>query len=208
MSDRAEIRWAEDGSTKAVADHVARVVEGTDTPVIAVPGGSTPIAIFDELAARGLDWAGATLMLGDDRMVAKDHAASNQAKLEAAFADSAANIATLEEGANVPALDLLWVGMGGDGHIASLFPEMTCEDQPGAKVIRTEPIPLPPEAPFPRLSMNFEALTTAPKETIIVIRGADKKAMIEDAMRGDSDLPVARLLRTSRCPVTIYWSPA
>tara|TARA_B100001765_G_scaffold206894_1_gene164555 strand:- start:89 stop:715 length:627 start_codon:yes stop_codon:yes gene_type:complete len=208
MNDRTQIRWAEDGSTTAVADHVARVVEGTDAPVIAVPGGSTPIAIFDELAARGLDWSGATLMLGDDRMVEKDHAASNQAKLEAAFADSAANIVALEHGMDVPALDLLWVGMGGDGHIASLFPEMTCEDQPGARIIRTEPIPLPPEAPFPRLSMNFEALTTVPKETIIVIRGADKKAVIEDAMRGDSDLPVARLLRTSRCPVTIYWSPA
>ena len=208
MSEPAKIHWAEDGSTAAVADHVARIVEGTDTPVIAVPGGSTPIAIFDELAARGLDWSGTTLMLGDDRMVEKGHAASNQAKLEAAFEDSDANIAMLRDGMDVPPLDLLWVGMGGDGHIASLFPEMRCEDRPGAKVIRTEPIPLPPEAPFPRLSMNFEALTTAPKETIIVIRGADKKAVIEDAMRGDSDLPVARLLRTSRCPVTIYWSPA
>ena len=208
MSDGAGIRWAEDGSTAAVADHVARVVEASDAPVIAVPGGSTPIAIFDALAARELDWSGTTLMLGDDRMVDREHAASNQAKLEAAFADSAATIATLKEGADVPHLDLLWVGMGADGHIASLFPEMRCEDQPGAKVVRTEPIPLPPEAPYPRLSMNVEALTTAPKETIIVIRGADKKAVIEDAMQGDSDLPVARLQRTSRSPVTIYWSPA
>ena len=54
--------------------------------MIALPGGSTPIAIFAELASRGVDWEGATLMLGDDRMVAKDHEASNQAKLEAAFA--------------------------------------------------------------------------------------------------------------------------
>lgn len=176
--------------------------------MIALPGGSTPIAIFAELASRGVDWEGATLMLGDDRMVAKDHEASNQAKLEAAFAGTAARIVALEEGAQVPPLDLLWVGMGADGHIASLFPQMEAEDLPGAKVIRTRPIPLPPEAPFPRLSMNFEALTTAPRETIIVIRGDDKKAVIEDALEGDSDLPIARLLRDTRAPVTIYWSPA
>ncbi|MEL7730291.1 6-phosphogluconolactonase [Citromicrobium bathyomarinum] len=205
---KPKVRWAEDGSTGAVADHVERVAKASDAPMIAVPGGSTPVAIFDELAARGLDWTGARLMLGDDRLVAKDHPASNQAKLESAFAQTAAIIEPLAEGMAVPELDLLWVGMGADGHIASLFPEMICDDHAGASVIRTEPHPLPPEAPFPRLSMNMEALTTAPKDTIIVIRGEDKKAVIEDALRGDSDLPIARLLRHSRAPVTIYWSPA
>lgn len=208
MSDRSTIRWAEDGSVAAVADHVARVVEARDAPVIAVPGGSTPVAIFEELAARGLDWSGATLMLGDDRQVPRDHPASNQAKLEAAFADSGAAIVPLHEGMAVPPLDLLWLGMGTDGHVASLFPQMMSDDQPGAHVIRTEPHPLPPEAPFARLSMNMEALTTAPRETILVIRGEEKKAVVEDAMRGASDLPVARLLRASRAAVTIYWSQA
>lgn len=206
MSRRADIRWADDGSTGAVADHLERVVRSADTPVIAVPGGSTPVAIFDELAERGVDWAGATLMLGDDRLVEKDHPASNQAKLEAAFADSGAAIVSLSEGMEVPPLDLLWVGMGADGHIASLFPEMICEDREGPSVIRTEPHPLPPEAPFPRLSMNFEALATSPKETIIVIRGSEKKAVIENALGGGSDLPISRLLRGSSAPITIYWS--
>ena len=201
------IRWAEDGSVTAVADHLQRTVASSEAPMIALPGGSTPIAIFAELASRGVDWEGATLMLGDDRMVPRDHPASNQAKLESAFADSGATILPLAEGMAVPPLDLLWIGMGGDGHIASLFPEMVSDDQPGPCVIRTEPHPLPPEAPFPRLSMNMDALTTAPRETIIVIRGEEKKAVIEDAMRGGSDLPVARLLRASRAPVTIYWSP-
>ncbi|GAB5349201.1 6-phosphogluconolactonase [Alteriqipengyuania sp. 357] len=204
---KRDIRWASDGSTKAVADHVERVVASLDAPMIALPGGSTPIAIFEELASRGVDWEGATLMLGDDRMVPKDHPASNQAKLEHAFAQTRATIAPLAEGMAVPALDLLWLGMGADGHIASLFPEMVIDDQPGPCVIRTEPHPLPPEAPFPRLSMNMEALTTVPRETIFVIRGEDKKAVIEDAMHGGNDLPVARLLRASRAPVTIYWSP-
>lgn len=207
MNERAKVSWADDGGTGAVADHVERVVRANSAPLVAVPGGSTPVAIFEELAARGLDWAGTTLMLGDDRLVPRDHEASNQAKLETAFANSGAEILALEEDMRVPQLDLLWLGMGTDGHVASLFPEMICDDRPGALVIRTEPHPLPPEAPFPRLSMNMEALTTSPKETIIVIRGEEKKAMIEEAMRGESDLPIARLLRGSRARVTIYWSP-
>lgn len=208
MSERAKIRWADDGGAAAVATHIQHIVQHATAPVVAVPGGSTPVAIFEELAARGLDWSGTTLMLGDERLVPRDHPASNQSKLAAAFADSDATIVALEEGMAVPPLDLLWVGMGADGHVASLFPEMICDDQPGATVIRTEPHPLPPEAPFPRLSMNMEALTKAPRETIIVIRGEEKKAVIEDALGGNSDLPVARLLRGSRGQITIYWNPS
>ncbi|KPM22545.1 6-phosphogluconolactonase [Citromicrobium bathyomarinum] len=202
----SDLRWAPDGSAKAVADHIERVVGASDAPVIAVPGGSTPVAIFAELAERGLDWSGATIMLGDDRQVPRDHEASNQAKLERALGDSGAKIVALEEGMAVPDLDLLWLGMGTDGHIASLFPQMQAEDRPGRAVIRTVPDPLPPEAPFPRLSMNFAALTKAPRESIIVLRGADKKQVIERAQDSASDLPVARFLREASGPVTIYWS--
>ena len=54
--------------------------------------------------------------------------------------------------------------------------------------------------------MNFAALTKAPRESIIVLRGADKKQVIERAQDCASDLPVARFLREASGPVTIYWS--
>ncbi len=206
MTEHAAIDWATDGSAAAVADRIEQVVRGSTSPVIAVPGGSTPLAIFDELAARGLDWSGVTLMLGDDRMVPRDHPASNQAKLEAALGHSGARIVALEEGMDVPDLDLLWLGMGTDGHIASLFPAMEFGDVAGRKVIRTLPDPLPPEAPFPRLSMNMAALTEAPRAAILVLRGEDKRAVLESATAPDCDLPIARFLRAARCPVTVFWS--
>ena len=206
MSEHADISWAEDGSAAAVAAHLTRAIDANPRARIAVPGGSTPLPIFEELVERGIDWSGVTLMLGDDRIVEHGHAASNQAKLEGAFCATEANVMALEEGMDVPDLDLLWIGMGADGHIASLFPEMKCEDVPGRKIIRTEPVPLPPEAPFPRLSMNMEALAEAPREIILVIRGAEKKRVLEEAGSGANSLPIARLIKRSIAPITVYWS--
>lgn len=200
------IHWADDGSNRAVADHLARVVQQNPNAVIAVPGGSTPLPIFEELRARGIDWSSATLMLTDDRIVPPGHPASNQSKLQSAFCGSGARIVALEEGAVVPDLDLVWLGMGADGHIASLFPAMACADLPGSRIVRTEPNPLPPEAPFPRLSMNMEALASASAEIILVIRGDVKKRVLEDAVAGSSDVPANSLLRRADCPITIYWS--
>ncbi|UVI40575.1 6-phosphogluconolactonase [Qipengyuania spongiae] len=199
--------WAEDGSAEAVARHMARVIAAHPQVVIAVPGGSTPLPIFEKLVDRGIDWSGVTLMLGDDRIVEHGHAASNQAKLEGAFCATEARIVALEEGMEVPDLDLLCLGMGEDGHIASLFPKMEAGDVPGRKVIRTRPVPLPLDAPFPRLSMNMEALTEAPREIILVIRGKQKKRVLEDAIAGRSTMPVATLIARAICPITIYWSP-
>lgn len=199
--------WAEDGSGEAVARHLARVIAANPSATIAVPGGSTPLPIFEKLVGEGIDWSGVTLMLGDDRIVEHGHAASNQAKLEGAFCATEARIVALEEGMAVPDLDLLWLGMGEDGHIASLFPEMEADDAPGRTVIRTRPVPLPPEAPFPRLSMNMEALTGAPREIILVIRGEAKKRVLADAIAGRGTVPVVTLIARATCPITIYWSP-
>lgn len=199
--------WAEDGSGDAVVRHLARVIAAHPQAIIAVPGGSTPLPIFEKLVGEGIDWSGVTLMLGDDRIVEHGHAASNQAKLEGAFCATEARIVALEEGMAVPDLDLLWLGMGEDGHIASLFPEMEADDAPGRTVIRTRPVPLPPEAPFPRLSMNMEALTGAPREIILVIRGEAKKRVLADAIAGRGTVPVVTLIARATCPITIYWSP-
>ena len=206
MSSPRDIVWAPDGSAGAVAGHLARVIANNPNATIAVPGGSTPLPIFEELAASDLDWSGVTLMLGDDRIVEPGHPASNQAKLEGAFCATQADIRALEEGMDVPELDLLWLGMGTDGHIASIFPAMDAQDLPGRRVIRTEPIPLPPEAPFPRLSMNMESLSEAAREIILVIRGDEKKELVRAAQSAEGDLPITQLFARAQCPITIYWS--
>ncbi|HQS97218.1 MAG: 6-phosphogluconolactonase [Novosphingobium sp. 17-62-19] len=201
----ATVEWAEPGDAVAVADHIARVVSAPGHKRIAFTGGSTPIKVLALLKDRPLDWASVTIALTDDRRVPDDHAASNFGKIHAALGTSGATFERLEEGAEVAPFDLVWLGMGEDGHVASLFPEMKAHVRPGPAVIATTPIPLPPEAPFDRLTLNAKALK-ATKEIILVVTGASKKALMERAIAGDDRYPVTDFLRGYGPPVTIYWS--
>jgi 6-phosphogluconolactonase len=163
---------------------------------ITVPGGSTPFPILADLAARPLPWARVTVWPGDDRIVPEDHPASNVGRIRALLEPAGARIVPLEEDADPPRFALAWLGMGGDGHIASLFPNTDPRVDDPLPVRRLTPDPLPPEAPFDRLSLTIPALLNS-DELLFVIRGADKRAVFEAAARGENDLPVARILRTA-----------
>ena len=168
-------------------------------------GGSTPAKVLELLAARTLDWTGTTIIPTDDRQVPPDHPASNVGALRQAFADTGATILPLIEDERPERFDLVWLGMGADGHIASLFPRMCALPCRRRRVIATAPIPLPREAPFARLSLNRKALA-ATAATIVVITGATKRAVIEAALAGSDALPISDVVRNPRAPVTIYWS--
>lgn len=200
------IEWAQPGDAAAVAERIAEVLAAPGPKRLAVPGGTTPAEVFAALAERALDWSGAEIWLTDDRQVPHDHPASNFAKLSSALGASGAKLIELADGAVTPRFNLVWLGMGADGHVASLFPRMAAGERAGPHVIATVPEPLPPEAPFARLSLNLEALL-ASDAILLVVTGADKRRLLEGVLAGqDQHLPVARLLRESRCPVTIYWS--
>ncbi len=207
MTDQVPVTvtWAETGDAAAVADRIAKVVSAPGTKRIAFTGGSTPIKVLALLQGRSLDWPSVTIALTDDRRVPDDHAASNFGKIYAALGNSGAAFERLEEGAVVAPFDLVWLGMGEDGHVASLFPHMLARVRPGATVIATTPIPLPPEAPFDRLTLNHKALK-ATNAIILVVTGTSKRALIERVLVGDDSYPVAEFLRGYGPPVTIYWS--
>ena len=205
MKVAAPVNWAEPGDLAAVAARIAQVVARPGPKRIAMAGGSTPAKVLALLAAQNLDWAGTTIVPTDDRQVPADHPASNLGALRTAFAGTAAAIEPLVEGEKVAPFDLVWLGMGADGHIASLFPRMCAEQHRGRRVIAATPIPLPSEAPFSRLTLNRKALA-ATAETIVVITGAAKRAVIEAALAGSDALPISDVVRNPRAPVTIYWS--
>lgn len=170
---------------------------------ISVPGGSTPFPILAELAQAPLDWSRIAVWPGDDRIVNEGHPASNVGRIRALLEPAGARIVPLAEGAAPPRFALVWLGMGGDGHIASLFPNTDPSADDPQPLRRLTPDPLPPEAPFDRLSLTIPALLAA-DELLFVLRGADKRALFEAAVAGANDLPVARLLGAARQPVTCF----
>jgi 6-phosphogluconolactonase len=185
---------------------------------IALAGGRTPRAIYERLAAGGapaIDWARVHVAFGDERLVPPDHADSNYAMARAALlarvpvpaaqihriegeradaADAAAAYAAtltrafaLAAGA-WPVFDVVLLGVGADGHTASLFP-----GTPALAV--TDRLAAParaPSAPADRVTLTFPVLNAARAVTLLV-SGADKADAVARAF--DEAVPIAA------CPV-------
>lgn len=188
-------RWLERTLAKALAKAPGGIA-------ITIPGGSTPFPILALLDSQ-LDWSRIAVWPGDDRIVAEDHPASNVGRIRAALEPLGATVTALAESSRPPHFALAWLGMGEDGHVASLFPNTDPRADDPARVRRLTPDPLPPEAPFDRLSLTIPALLDS-DALVFVIRGSAKRALFEAAQRGEHDLPVARLLREAHQPVTCF----
>lgn len=179
---------------------LARTVGGI---AITVPGGSTPFPILAALVERHLDWRRLSVWPGDDRLVSEDHPASNTGRIRALLEPLGVSVVTLTEAGESPHFSLAWLGMGSDGHVASLFPNTDPQVDDPQLLRRLTPDPLPPEAPFDRITLTLSALLRS-DELLFVIRGAEKRAVFEAAIDGEHDLPVARLLGAARQPVTCF----
>ena len=203
-----EIAIVENASDADIAAFIhsalsARLAQ-SDAPVaISVPGGSTPFPIFEELAKHDLDWSRITVWPGDDRIVPEDHEASNTGKIRAVLEPVGAEVVALTVMEQVPHFALVWLGMGADGHIASLFPNTDPQVDETARIKRLTPDPLPPEAPFDRITLTIPALLDS-DALMFVIRGDDKRAVFDAAAGGEHDLPVARLLGAANQKVTCF----
>ena len=203
-----EIDIIENASDDAIADWIEerlrKALDSRAEPVaITVPGGSTPFPIFERLIKADLDWSRITVWPGDDRIVSEDHPASNTGKIRALFEPAGAEVVTLSVMEQVPHFALAWLGMGADGHIASLFPNTDPQVDDAASMRTLTPDPLPPEAPFDRITLTMPSLL-ASDALMFVIRGDDKRPVFDAAAAGESDLPVARLLGAASQKVTCF----
>jgi len=214
---------------RTLARTCAEAVEARNAAALALAGGSTPMPVYRHLAETELDWSRIVLLPGDDRWVAHDDRACNLRAMREAFSgvepkfrpltpeqpegapDTAVAEATLAE-LREP-FDACVLGMGADGHFASLFPgaEGLAEalDPAGsAQAVVIHPSPLPADAPFARISLTLSRIA-ASRRLLLLIRGEEKRKVLHDA-RTSADpqrYPIAALLQHAGNALEIHWSP-
>ena len=204
MSSAAEVRVLDDPA-QAVADLLVRHCEAAHH--IVLTGGSTPRPAYERAAAAGARWNGATLWFGDERCVAPDDARSNYRMARESLLDriegpaptvhriegelgpdpaAAGYAATLQEvfGEGLPSLDLILLGLGGDGHCASLFPGRPEVSERGRLVVGVPEAGLEPFVP--RVSFTLPLINAA-REVVFLVTGAGKAEAMAKAFGGDAD---------------------
>jgi 6-phosphogluconolactonase len=194
---------------------------------LALAGGRTAPPIFARLAAQPRDWSQVTLLPSDERWVPADHPDRNSAALRSAFAgadgvrfldlvppdatgmaDAGTACLALAEHPQPFAATLL--GMGSDGHFASLFPGAPnlatgLDPVTAAPAMAIVPNPLPAAGPHPRISLTLSRILKS-QVIVLAITGGDKRAVLDTAVAGDTSLPVTALLRAAP-DLIVHWSP-
>jgi len=221
-----------DALADAVADAVGAIVEGAvaarGAAVIALPGGTTPRPGFARLAEAPLPWDQVTIFPTDERLVEAGDRRGNFAMIEGGFAATGARVVRLAHvgadyhaagraaDARLQALqwppDLVWLGMGGDGHTASIFPGPDLENALAApascRAIGVLPDPLPPEAPVARVTLSRAAILAA-RAILVTITGEAKRTVLKRALADGSrsQFPIGRVLAGAAPPIAIHWCP-
>ena len=176
---------------------------------IALSGGSSPIALYKALSGKDLAWSNVTVTLIDDRYVAADHKDSNQKLINETFLQdkaAKARFINIEDWPHDRIPDIGILGMGGDGHFASLFPQMMGEAKafdPSAQpaILKTEPMGSPKH---PRITMNLAMILAIPNRILMVI-GDEKIKVLNAALNGalnGEELPISRLLAHNGTSIT------
>ncbi|SFR83325.1 6-phosphogluconolactonase [Sphingomonas jatrophae] len=221
--DRAELAQAVAGDVGFI---IESAVDARGAALIALPGGATPGPIYDVLAKAKLPWKRVTIIPGDDRLVAVDSPMSNVAALAKTFIPLGARvlpIATVNKDhrqagdaanarlADLPwPPDLVWLGMGEDGHTASIFPgpdlEAALDAPKGRRAVGVLPEPMPKDAPVPRVTLTRGAILSA-RAITVVLTGSAKRKLLEKAIEdgAKSTLPIGRVLAGAEQPIDIHW---
>ncbi|MBM3109465.1 6-phosphogluconolactonase [Pseudomonas sp. P66] len=213
-----------EGLAKDVAGRLNAAIAANGQATLVVSGGRSPVAFFSALIQQPLDWSKVLVTLADERWVPVEHADSNAGLLKrhlltgkaakARFLNLYRAAGNLEAAAldadkalaELPGIDVLVLGMGDDGHTASLFPNSPnlAEGLDPQSSRRCLPM-LAPSVPHQRLSMT-RALLASAQFTALSVQGPGKLATLRAALQGAdiAEMPIRAFLQD---PLDIYWCP-
>jgi len=205
---------------------LAADIESKGSASLVVSGGRTPMDFFHLLSQQSLDWSAVTVTLADERWVDNDHKDSNEklvrenllineahqaqfVSLKNSATDAVDGEAECEQAlAAIDQFTLVILGMGDDGHTASLFPAtealaLGLDMSSGRTAIAVTPT----AAPHQRMSMTLPRLLNT-QQIIIHISGAGKQDVLQAAKSGDdiAELPIRAILNQQVAPLSIYWA--
>ena len=209
-----------------VAALLAADIQARGKASLVVSGGRTPMGFFHLLSQQLLDWSSVTVTLADERWVDADHQDSNEKLVrenllineahQAQFISlkSAAENAVDAESeceqalASAGQFTVVILGMGDDGHTASLFPgtealALGLDMNSGRTAIAVTPT----AAPHQRMSMTLPRLLND-GQVIIHISGSSKQDVLLAAQNGDNaaELPIRAILGQQVAPLSVYWA--
>jgi 6-phosphogluconolactonase len=221
-----------DAQTAAVSQRIVGQLQGALSAgrdaSLAVSGGRSPVALFQRLSVAPLDWSRVWITLADERWVSTDSDFSNATLVRTHLLQnqaSAAHFVGLKNDAPTPAdgaarswaaiaalprpFAVVVLGLGEDGHFASLFPgspglaEALDPDRAAGCVGMTAPV-----APQARISLNIAALLDA-RLLLLPLNGERKRQVrrLADQAGPAAELPLRALLRQRRVPVEIHHFP-
>ncbi len=207
---------------------LAEAIAARKSASLVVPGGRTPGLVFQALRNEAVDWSNVWVTLTDERWVETTSPDSNERLVRETLLQDAAVAAhfiglknpapTPEAGAEWASraltraprpFDVVLLGMGEDGHVASLFPgsmalARALDASAPAGCIAVNAL----TAPHARLSLNLSALLDA-RRIVLHIEGEAKwQVYMRARTRGPSaELPVRAILQQKETPVDVFWAP-